>query len=322
MAQRPRPPVPSPLGKGGALSSGPQGRGGSLTLGLLAVLLAATLWAVAANVARSLFDDGLDPILLTEARAFLAFIGLAALRPWRRPAAGRTPMVTIVVLGLAIAFVNATYYIAIERLEVAVAIVIQYTAPALVVGWIAFGRRKKPSMDVLLALVIAIGGVVLAAGIGSKDLGAISGIGLLAAGGSAILFAVYTLLSEKVEASYGAAGAMLRAFGVAAAFWLLFQTLRGWPAALFDSDNLARVLYVGFAGTFAPFLLYVWGLRKVSAERAVIAATTEPVLAAVVAWAWFSQRLSLLQIAGGLLVLIAVVSLQIGRRRTLRPPEP
>lgn len=314
MRQRSRAPLPS--------RSATSPDTGVHTLGLLAVVLAAVLWAVAANVARDLFDDGLEPILLTEARAFLAFIGFLALRPWRRRAAGRTPVYTIVALGLAISFVNATYYIAIQHLEVAVAIVIQYTAPALVVGWIALARRKRPPTNVLVALLVALGGVILAAGIGSRDLGMISGPGLLAAGGTAIFFATYTLLSEKVEASYGPAGAMLRAFGVATGFWILYQATQGWPSALVDAEYLPRVLFVGFAGTFAPFLLYVWGLKKVAAERAVIAATAEPVLAALIAWVWFSQRLSLLQVVGGLLVLIAVVSLQITRRKRPRPPEP
>lgn len=296
--------------------------GGGHTLGLLSVGLAAALWAVSANVARGLFDDGLDPILLTEARAFLAFLSFAALRPWRRPARGRGSLATIVALGLAIASVNATYYLSIERLEVAVAIVIQYTAPALVVGWIALSTRQRPSPQIVVALTTAILGVMFAAGIGSKDLGSIDGIGVLLAAGSAVLFSTYTLLAERLETNYGPSGAMFRAFAVAAAFWLLFQSTRGWPSELWEPDVLMRVIFVGVAGTFLPFLLYVWGMKKVAAERAVIAATTEPVLAAVVAWIWFGQNLSALQVLGGGLVLAAVVSLQIKRRKKPRAPEP
>lgn len=296
--------------------------GGGHTLGLLAVALAALLWAVAATVARSLFDDGLDPILLTEARAVLALAGFAALRPWRRKASGSVPLRTVVALGLAIACVNATYYIAIERLEVAVAVVIQYTAPALVVGWLALRRRHMPSAEILFAVGAAVAGVVLAAGVGSADLGDISGFGVLAASASAFLFAAYTLLSERVEEAYGPAGAMFRAFAIATAFWVIFQSASGWPSELWAADARWRVLYVGLAGTFAPFLLYVYGMKKVAAERAVIIATTEPVLAAVIAWAWLSQSLSALQVIGGILVLTAVASLQMRRRKKPRAPEP
>lgn len=313
MEQRPRLSLPSLRSPAGTDAH---------TLGLLAVVAAAALWAVAANVARGLFDDGLDPILLTEARAFLALGCFAALRPWRRQASGSVPTTVIVTLGLAIASVNATYYLAIERLAVAVALVVQYTAPALVVGWLALARKRMPSSGVLLALGGAIVGVVLAAGIGSQDLSTISGSGLLLAAASAGLFATYTLLSERTEAAYGPSGAMFRAFAVAALFWLLFQSFRGWPSELFDPENLWRMLYVGVAGTFVPFLLYVWGIKQVASERAVIGATAEPVIAAVIAWIWLAQELSFLQVAGGVIVLAAVVSLQIRRRRKPRAPEP
>ena len=114
---------------------------------------------------------------------------------------------------------------------------------------------------------------------------------------------------------------MLRGFAVASVLWLAYQAPRGVPEELFAPSNLPEVIYVGGAGTLAPFLLYAWGVGRVRAERAAIAATLEPVLAAVVAWAWLGQRLSPLQIAGGGLVVAAVVSLQSRRERPLVAPE-
>jgi drug/metabolite transporter, DME family len=67
-----------------------------------------------------------------------------------------------------------------------------------------------------------------------------------------------------------------------------------------------------------PFLLYVWGVERVRAERGVIAATLEPVLAAVVAWLFLDEALSPIQIVGGALVIGAVVALQV-RRREIEP---
>ena len=275
------------------------------------------LWAVAANVAKSLFEDGVEPLELTQARAYLSLLAFAALGSWRRPRRGRVSPLVIVALGLAITLVNAAYYIAIERLEVAVAIVLQYTAPALVVAWVALSRRRIPSRNVLLALIAAVAGVVLVVRPGSGALADVDAVGLAAAICSALFFASYTLLSERAEATYGPEGAMLRAFFVASGFWLVFQVFQGWPDALVDPDNILRVLFVGLAGTFAPFFLYVWGLRHVRSERAVIAASLEPVAAAVIAWIWFGERLTGIQIAGGALVLTALALLQ--ERRAVEP---
>jgi DME family drug/metabolite transporter len=85
--------------------------------------------------------------------------------------------------------------------------------------------------------------------------------------------------------------------------------------------NLPEVAFVGVAGTLVPFFLFTWGVGRIRAERAAIAATLEPVIAAVVAWAWLGQHLSGLQVVGGALVVAAVVSLQLGRRRPLVAPD-
>ena len=292
--------------------------GDSRLLGYLAVAGAAVLWAVAATVAKSLFEDGVEPLELTQARAYLSLLAFACLRPWRRPAKGKVSPWLIVALGLAITLVNAVYYIAIERLDVAIAIVVQYTAPALVVAWVAIGRRKMPAPNILIALLSAVVGVLLVVRPGSGSLADVDSVGLLAAAASAFLFAAYTLLSERAEAAYGPEGAMFRAFFVASIFWIVFQSLQGWPSALVDPDNVLRVVFVGLAGTFAPFFLYVWGLKKVRSERAVIAASLEPVAAALIAWVWLNESLGAVQIVGGVLVLAALALLQERRR----PPEP
>jgi DME family drug/metabolite transporter len=291
-------------------------------IGLASIALAAILWAISANVARTLFDDGIDPLDLTPARAYLAFACLATLKPWRVRPQGSRGIGLIVALGLSIALVNATYYVTIERLPVAVAIVIQYTSPVLVIGWLSLTRRALPGPDVLFGLVGAVAGVALVSELGSVSLSEIDGLGVALALCSACLFATYTLLSEAAGTKLGPAGSMFWAFGVASIFWLTVQSVRGYPSELLDAEYLPRVLFVGIVGTFAPFLLFVWGLRRVAAERAVIAASLEPPAAAVVAWVWLSQSLSVLQIIGGVFVLAAVISLQARSREPARAPEP
>jgi DME family drug/metabolite transporter len=299
----------------------------SATLGLAAIAAAAALWAAAAVVARSLFDDGVEPILVAESRSIVAAAGLLVpvAVAWvvgrRNDRPGRGGRVTsrwahILALGVSIALVNAAYYLAIQHLPVAVAIVLQYTAPAMVVGWTALVARRRPGRDVVVALVAALAGVMLVSevffGGGS---GALDAFGVAMGLSSAVLFAAYTLLAERVTSVFGPVGAMRRAFLVATAFWIVVQAPQGWPGVLFQSDHVVRVLAIGVLGTLAPFLLYVWGMSRVAAERASIAATLEPVLAATVAWVWLGQELGPAQIIGAALVLGAVLSLNAGRRR-------
>lgn len=284
-------------------------------LPLLAVASAALLWAIAAAVARQLFDSGVPPIELVEARAVLSALGLALLpAAWKRRPGSLTTTGSVrlvVALGLSIALVNIAYYTAIARVPVAVAIVLQYLGPGIVVGWLAFARRSRPPSEVLVAVAVAFAGVVAVSEVLGGDLANIDALGLLAGLASAVLFAAYTVLSERAVAAYGAVGTVLRAFATAAALWILYQLPQGVPETLFDGDRWPRVLFVGFGGTLIPFLLYIWGVQRLRSERAVIAATLEPLFAALVAWFLLDQFLSPMQAVGGTLILAAVVWLQL-----------
>lgn len=287
-------------------------------VGLAAVALAATLWAVAAAVARTLFDDGVEPLELVQARAYISALGLGLLpAAWRRPESGR--LRAAIGLGIAIALVNGFYYVAIERLDVAVALVLQYSGPAIVVAWVAFTTRKRPPREILIALGATFAGVVLVSELLAGDIGSISLVGIACGMGSAVMFATYTLVSEEAGRYYGVIGALSRGFLAASVMWLVFQIPQGWPYALTDADHLPRVLFVGTAGTLAPFLLYLWGVQRIRAQRAVIAATLEPVVAGVVAWIWLGQTLTVMQLIGGVVIVAAVASLQI-RRSSPAPP--
>ena len=295
-------------------------RADSTLAGLVAIALAAGLWALAAVVARGLFDRGVDPLELAEARSIIALAGLALLPAVRRPPR-RKSVGAVVVLGCAIALVNAAYYLAIERLDVAVALVLQYAAPALVVGWLAVAARSLPRPEVIAAVVVTFVGVVLLSGVLDSGVGKVSGLGIAFGLASAVFFATYTLISEKAGAAYGVLGALARGFLAASVMWIAFQIPRGWPAELLEGRNILGVVFVGTGGTLAPFILYLWGVQRVRAERAAIAATLEPIAGAVIAWILLDQALTGVQLLGGLLCLGAVVALQL-RRPVAMPPEP
>lgn len=293
-------------------------------MGLLAVVGAAACWGIAAAVAKGLFEAGMDPIELAQARSYIAAVGFSllpgawsgGLRVDRRSAPA------LVGLGLSIPAVNAVYYLAIQRLDVAVALVLEYSAPVLVVAWTAVRTKKMPRPLLLVTLIAAIVGVVFAAELPAGDIGSLDGIGLMLGLMAAVFFSAYTLLNEAAGARFGPIPAMARAFAVAALFWFVYQAPRGFPEALVDPDNIARVLFIGLGGTLLPFLLFIWGVGKVKSEKAAIAATIEPPLAGVIAWVWLGETLTPMQVGGGVLILAAVAALQLERSQPVLAPEP
>jgi drug/metabolite transporter (DMT)-like permease len=293
-------------------------------LGYLAVAAAAVLWAVGGTYAQTLFARGASPIELTEARAWIAAAGMGIIALVRGPDRARrdgprrSPLL-LVPFGLSIAAANASYYLALSLLPVAVAIVVQYSAPALVVLWKSAGARKTPSGRVALALLLTFAGVVLVSKLhealgGQTDL---SYLGVAIALVSAVAFGLYILLGEAIGDALAPERALLYGFSVAGVFWVGVQVVRGRPETLLDPQFAWPILFLGVFTTIVPFLLFVWGLRIVRASMAGIVSTLEPVGAALLAFVWLGQALDGFQILGAAAVIVGVAVVQ-----TERPPVP
>jgi drug/metabolite transporter (DMT)-like permease len=288
-------------------------------IGYAAVAVAAVLWAIGGAFASYLIDDGASFVELTEARAWITALVLAGALLVRRDRSGpaeRIGLPWVVVFGLSIAAANFTYYGSLSRLPVAIAITVQYTAPGLVVAWTSLAERRSPSGRVLVALAGAMVGVALLAElpvvIAEGEL-RLDGLGLALAGTSAFAFAVYMLTGERVGRAIGSQRAVLRGFVVAGVLWLVVQMARGRPDTLLDTRFTTGILFLAFATTIAPFVLFVWGLERIRATDAGIMSTLEPLTAAVIAFVWLDQSLSGWQITGALLVLVGIGVVQMDR---------
>jgi drug/metabolite transporter (DMT)-like permease len=281
---------------------------------------AATMWALNGSLARFLLDDGVSAPHLSELRSAVSWLVLVvalALFSRRRLRIAREDVPKMAWLGIAgLAAVHALYFFAIERLEIGVALVIQYLGPLLILIWLRVfhGRRLAPSLWGAVAVSV-VGCFFVVEAYDADDL---SGIGLLAAFGAAVTFAVYLIASERAGHRYEAYTTLAWGFGFATLFWLVVRPPWTFPFEQFDNlENLAiGVLGVAIVGTLIPFLLMLAALRHLPATRASVVATLEPVLAALIAWPVHEETLGPPQILGGLLVVGAVVWVQA------HPPSP
>src|SRR5919199_1613218 len=129
------------------------------------VLTAGTLFAVNGTVAKVALESGLSSLRLTEARCFGAFLGLAlillALRPRSLRATPRELAFLAVFGVLGVAFVQLFYFLSIRRLEIGVALLIQYLAPLLIALWARFVAKEHVRRRIWIALALALGGLTL-----------------------------------------------------------------------------------------------------------------------------------------------------------------
>lgn len=279
-------------------------------LGYLLTVLSASCSALNGSMARYLLDDGMSPSRLSELRsavsALLLIVGLALFSRDRLRIAPRD-LPQLAWLGIAgIALVHASYFLAISRMDIGVALVIQYLAPAMLLMWASVVHRIHAPKPLWAAVALSVVGcaLVVDAPAGTDNLDT---IGVLAALAGAVTLGIYLTASQTAGKRYDAFTTLTYGFGFATLFWFLVNPVWSFPWELLNTPrNAALALGVATVGTLIPFLLLVTALRHLPAAKVAVVATLEPVLASILAWFLLDQALSATQIFGGVVVLAAV----------------
>jgi drug/metabolite transporter (DMT)-like permease len=299
-------------------------------VGYALILSAVVLWALNAAVAKVVIDSGgISALRLAEVRstgsALVLFSAVALLRPvtlWTT----RRELGFLVLFGVAgLACVHFLYFVAITHLDIGIALVIQYLAPVLIALWARFFVHEPVRRRLWLALALALAGLSLVVDLWSGV--SLDGIGVAASLGTAVAFAGYVLMADH-SLRRGRDPYSLLAWGFlfAALFWAVVQPWWGFPAGLVTEEVslLGRLEEVQapvwlllaslvLLGTVVPFVLLLHALHHVPPTRATIVAMAEPVLGGLVGFLWLRQELAGLQIAGGILVLAAILLAQTAR---------
>jgi len=130
-------------------------------VGYAMALSAAALFAVNGTVSKVILSSGISSMRLTELRCAGAFLGFAAIVLATRTSAlriGRGELVFLAVFGVfGVALVQLFYFLSIRRLEIGVALLIEYTAPVLVALWARFAGHEHVRRRLWVALVLALG---------------------------------------------------------------------------------------------------------------------------------------------------------------------
>ncbi len=223
----------------------------------------------------------------------------------------------------AVAGVQLTYFNAVSHMEVAVALLIQNTAPIAVTGWLWSRHRQRPPGMTVVGAALGLAGLPLVVGLHSE-----AGIGWVGIGwalASMLGGVAFVLLSSRTDTALPGTvlatsglligGLILLAAGIvgivplrATANSIAFQdfTVPWWPPALVLGTVTAALAYVsGIAAT-----------RLLGPRLAAFAALLEVLTGLVFAWYLLGETPRPIQLLGGLLILIGVVIVRRGE--TLR----
>lgn len=297
--------------------------------GYLYIGTAALFWGVAATLGRAAFTGRLpglklgaiDPLILSQSRTTLSFLVLLPILLMRRGApALRVPgpdMVRFLLIGvLGVAASNYLYYLAIQRTNVATAIILQYTAPVWVLLYTVLRGGHRPSFRRSAAVGLAVAGCALAVGfVGSGGL-TLDPVGVIAALLAAFSFAFYNVGGHIVLARYDRWKVLLWVLASAATFWIFVNPPWKIWAAHYGREQWGFMLIFSMVSVLGPFSCYFAGLQYLEPTRAVVVSCLEPVFSILFAAIALGEFLRPLQTLGIVVVLIAIVLIQLPERTT------
>src|SRR5579864_6796570 len=293
---------------------------------------AALLWGVSAALGRAVFTGKfalagearhpIDPLILSQTRTSFSLLVLLALlvgrRGWRRIEIPTPDLIQCLVLGmLGVAASNYFYYVAIQKTSVAIAIILQYTAPVWVLLYVVARRQQKLSLQKVAAVAVAMAGIALTIGmIGGKSASPLrlNSYGLFAALLASFSFAFYNVGGHSILARYDRWRVLTWTLTSAAVFWLVVNPPWKVAAAHYAPAQWIFLFVFSILSVLGPFSLYFLGLQHLEPTRAIIASCLEPVFSILLAALLLAEGVRSIQSFGIVLVLSAIVIVQLPSR--------
>ena len=286
--------------------------------GALLCLFSAACFATLGVFGRLATDAGADIASLLLVRFGLAAaVFWLALRAWPRVRRlpRRTAAIAFALGAVGYSVQSALFFAAIERLDVSLVSLLLYTYPAFVTVAALLTGRAQASVRVWSALLVASAGlslVLLASASGSFD-----AAGALLALGASLTYTTYIMVSDRIiGVTDPVALTAVVLLGATVAFALAGSVTGSLDLALSGEAWLWLTL-IALVSTVLAVSAFFAGLRRVGPSEAAILSTFEPPVTVALAFVALGERLSAVQLAGGALVLAAIVLLQLPERRPI-----
>jgi drug/metabolite transporter (DMT)-like permease len=297
-----------------------------LLIGTSAAVIAASLFAMLGPLSRFASEVGVGAIAFVAWRAIAGTAALgvgiaarreagAALRAVRAlHGRGRLALLVAATMGLTL---NLAIFVAFSRIPIALALMLFYTYPAMVVAVDLLTGRERPSVPTLGALALASIGVVLVlvedldpASASSLDL-----VGILLAFSTAVSQTIFVSISRRSYGSVPANAATFVILGVSVVGASTAAVLAGQAddllAPLRDLDPWPYILLAGVLAAGVSSFLFLSAIRLIGGTRTGILMLLEPVGGTMLAGLLLGEGIGPIRILGGGLVLAGAVVLQL-----------
>ena len=300
-------------------------------LGLLFAIGSALSFGLSGPLAKALMDAGWSPTGAVTARmavgALAMVIFATIVRPgWIRETITHRKMV--IAYGIfPIAGAQLCYYNAVAHLSVGVALLLEYTAPVLVVGWLWATTRRRPTNLTLAGVALAVAGIMLVLNVFASA--HINAAGVAWGLGAAVCAASYFMLSDEVAADRSEEGSLnsitLAAGGliVGAATTAALGFTGVMPMTFTANDTVVAgltmswmvpVVLLGVVTTAIAYSLGIMGIARLRPRFASLVGLSEVMFAVLAAWLLLGEAITVTQAVGGAVVLVGLALARQGDR--------
>jgi drug/metabolite transporter, DME family len=231
--------------------------------------------------------------------------GLSRLRmPW-------SDLGRVVALGLVgVAASNYFYYLAIQRTNVATAIIIQYTAPVWVLLYMVLRKLERATLPKLIAVALAIFGIAFVIGVFGQGQLRLDSVGVAAALIAAFSFSYYNIFGHSILRRYDRWTVLLFTTLSASVFWIFLNSPWKIVAAHYTGAAWGFLFLFSLLSVLLPFTFYFAGLQYLSPTKAIVVSCLEPVFTILIAAAALHESVRPLQAIGMAMVLSAIMVVQ------------
>jgi drug/metabolite transporter (DMT)-like permease len=296
--------------------------------GLVLALVSASFFGLSGSLARSLMDLGWSPAAVVATRGGGAFLillvpTLLLIRRIGLPTGAQS--VRILAYGVvAIALAQLCYFSAVQYLSVGVALLLEFLAPVMLIGWHWARNHRRPAWSVLVGAGLSIVGLAFVLDL--RDGLTLNPIGVAWGLGAALCLCAYFLLSEDKGTDAQIHPLLLTAAGTGIGAAVLLAAAAAGIFPLAASAGVA-ILADQAVGWWLPVLLLILvsavlaypsgiiAVRRLGSSLASFVALTEVIFAVIFAFVLLGQRPGPMQLLGGALILAGIGLVQRPARK-------
>lgn len=276
-------------------------------LAVLLILISTLGFSVYPILGKVVFAGGAGLSTVLFVRFTVAALIFWAITIWRE-GFPRIPLRTWFLLwglgGVGYSMMAGLYISSVLYIPASLAALLLYAYPILVTVIAVLTRQEEFSVYKLAGLFLASCGLILVLGVAFQG---INYLGVILALGSALVYAIYILIGNKMlKTVTPLVSTTIISTSAAFTYGVIGLPIGG------TTWKLAGVTWMGIGGiilfsTIIAMLTFFEGIKRIGATSASIISTSEPVMTVVLAVIFFNEQLTLLQAVGGIFVVLGAI---------------